>query len=293
MLISQKIEQLAVKHDDSRRVVGTYLLNEGIDVESRSMQQVADETFTSKSTLVRIAKQLGFSGWNALVRAYVDELKYQTSHFATNVDHNVPFVKTSTPQAILDALCQIHMESVWQSRQTQNVGTIIHATDLIWHSRRVALFGISVNEMLLKLFQRKLLTIGIPALMVPQAEYKLLAHSLTDHDCAIMVSYSGSGKQRTPMNLIPILELKGTPIIALTSEGDNYLRQHAQAVLSICSQEKLYTKVSTFSTESSISYSLDCLFAMLFARDYDRNLTNKVALEESIETNRYATKETL
>lgn len=293
MLLSQKIERLMMKHDDSRRVVGSYLLREGTSIEGRSMQRIAEDTYTSKSTLVRIAKQLGFAGWNPFIRSYLDELKYQASHFDTNTDHNIPFTETSSPKNIADALCQVHMESAWQSNQNLDMDELLRAADTLRRAERVALFGISVNELLLKLLQRKLLTIGVQALMVPQAEHKLLAHSLTDRDCAVMVSYSGSGELRTPMNLIPILENHGTPIIALTSEGDNYLRQHAQSVLTIYSQERLYSKISTFSTEESILYLLDCLFALYFASDYQSNLAKKISTEKSIEINRQTSRNLL
>lgn len=149
-----------------------------------------------------------------------------------------------------------------------------------------ALFGISVNTLCLQLFQRKLAQIGIDSILPQQAEMGLFARTLASQDCVVMVSYSGESSHRTPMKYLPELNEKGVPVVALTSEGDNYLRDHADAVLSILAQENLYNKIGTFSTEASINTLLDMLYAMVFARNYRRNLEFKSSSSRAVEVNR-------
>ena len=67
MLIQQKLDEMTVKYADSRASVARFLLEKKAKVNQMSMQQVADATFTSKPTLVRIAKGLGFCGWGEFV----------------------------------------------------------------------------------------------------------------------------------------------------------------------------------------------------------------------------------
>lgn len=69
MLISQKIEQMTRYAQDAQKNIGDFLLNERQNLSDYTMQEIADATFSSKSTLVRIAKKLGFSGWNELMAA--------------------------------------------------------------------------------------------------------------------------------------------------------------------------------------------------------------------------------
>lgn len=103
-----------------------------------------------------------------------------------------------------------------------------------------------------------------------------------------MVSYSGESYHRSPMKYLPELNEKGVPVIALTSEGDNYLRDHANVVLSILAQESLYNKIGTFSTEASINTLLDIVYATVFARNYRRNLEFKSSSSRAVEVNRRA-----
>ena len=69
----------------------------------------------------------------------------------------------------------------------------------------------------------------------------------------------------------------------ITSIGDNTLSKNADCILRICTREKLYSKIATFSTDSAITYLLDVLYSCIFALDYDRNLNLK------IETGRFST----
>lgn len=80
MLISQKLEAMTADYKDARAVVGAYMLEQRTNLQNLSLQQIADATYTSRSTLVRIAKKLGYSGWNELARKYVDECRYYESH---------------------------------------------------------------------------------------------------------------------------------------------------------------------------------------------------------------------
>ena len=60
MLIIQKIEDIVRNYEDFRKIVGEFLIKEKRNLNNYSMQKIADMTYTSKSTLVRIAKVLDF-----------------------------------------------------------------------------------------------------------------------------------------------------------------------------------------------------------------------------------------
>ncbi|MGN0373653.1 MAG: MurR/RpiR family transcriptional regulator [Enterocloster sp.] len=287
MLISQKLEEMMVKYQDSRSNVSKYLLEKRLQLEHYTMQQIADQTFTSKATLVRVAKKLGYSGWNEFLKAYIDELKYKQTHFS-EISHNYPFRRGDNTQVILDNICQLRMESTWQTARMMDLRTLEKSSRLLAGSRRIALFGISINQLLLEIFRRKMLTIGKTTDIIQQADTPLYASSLTPDDCAVIVSYSGNNEHRNPMNLLSRLKEARVPVIALTSMGDNYLRQNADYVLTICSQERLYSKISTYSTEASIEYILDVLFSCCFALDYDKNLQYKINSSRRVEIHRYS-----
>ena len=155
-------------------------------------------------------------------------------------------------------------------------------------SRRIAVFGINPNNMMGELFRRRMLSIGRLVEIPSLGDSGLLASSLTSDDCVFIISYSGNSVHREPLNILRFLEPKQIPVIAITSRGDNYLRRHAKLALTISSQERLYSKISTFATETSIHYILNVVFASYFTSDFHRHFEEKVSRGKMLEYERFS-----
>ena len=285
MLISQRLEKLATHRTDAAGAVARFLLEDATHAETLSMRQIAEATVTSKPTLVRVAQQLGYSGWRDFFDAWRLELAMQRERMGT-VNHSLPFAAGATTREIADTVARVASESSWQTSQMQDARQIERAAELLAAAPVIALFGISVNELCLRLFQRKMMQLGVRTHLSPQAEMGLFCQTLGAGDCAVVVSYTGETADRTPMRHVETMRERGVRIISISGEGPNYLREHADAALTIFSQESLYAKIGTFSTETSINTVLDILYACYFARDYERNLARKMEISAAVEHNR-------
>ena len=72
------------------------------------------------------------------------------------------------------------------------------------------------------------------------------------------------------MNIVHYLRENHVPVVAITSEGSNYLREQVDTVLTMTTMEALYNKIATFSTEESLQYLLNVLYSCYFAKDLMR-----------------------
>lgn len=289
MLLFQRIEELSYQYTDARRTIGEFVLNEKSRIEDYSMQEIADRTFTSKSSLVRFAKALGFSGWKEFLKEFLSETYYEETHY-TDIDPNFPFSEGASMKDIVYKICNLQVESILDTTDQLDLKELGRAVDYMVGARKIALLGQPPNTYMGSLFERKMLTIGRDILLPNGGDHGLLAHSLGEEDCAILISYSGNNERRLPLNLIPILKEKRVPIVAVTGLGDNLLRQQADCVLSMSSRERLYSKIGTFASEESIGYILNLLYACYFARNYSGNLDYKVRASKNLEKrySRYA-----
>ena len=288
MTLAQRVEELTISSGgDSKRTIGEFVLEKKERLREFTTQQIADETYTSKSALVRFAKALGFSGWSEFAKQFVSEQHYRDTHYS-DVDPNIPFQENSSTKDIINLMCSLQMESLMDTADLIKPWTVDSVVDLLERSNRIALFGMSPNNLLGELFRRRMLTVGrlveIPAL----GDSGLLAASLREGDCAIIISYSGNSHTCEPLNILRFLEKNHVPAIGITSCGTNYLRQHATYTLSISSQEKLFSKISTFATETSILYILNVLFSAYFARNFQENFKEKVDMGRVLEYQRFS-----
>lgn len=288
MNIIQQVEEQTMQYGSgAKKSIGEFVLQERSRLHNYTIQQIADKTYTSKAALVRFAKGLGFSGWREFCNAFVAEQKYQDEHYS-DVDPNFPFKKGSSNKDIINLMCSLQMESLMDTADFMLENPHLDdAVELLRRSNRIVVFGMSPNTLLGELFTRRMLSIG-RYVDVPTSDFGLAAGSLRENDCAILISYSGNSWMREPVSVLPHLEKNHVPVIAITSLGDNLLRQHATYTFSMSSRERLYSKISTFSTETSILYILNVLFSCYFARDYDANLDYKVSIASKLEQQRKA-----
>lgn len=290
MLLSQKLEQMSSNSQDAQKVISEFLLRKQGEIRKFSMQEIADETFSSKTTLVRVAKKLGFSGWNDFMAAFLEEVRYLETH-KTDVNVNIPFGGSSSPMEVAGAIAAVKEGSIRETMELLHGETINRIVDVLLCARRICLFGTSVNRYIEEIFQHKMLLIGRSVELVNHVEERYQAETLGKGDCAIIISYSGNDVGRNPMHLLPVLKDHGVTMIGLTSMGDNLLRNYSDYVLTIASQEKLYSKIGAFATESSTLFLLDTIFGCYFARHYEENLEYKVNMARAVDKRRYSTSE--
>ena len=284
MLISQRLERMAASYDDARRTVSRYLLEHPRAVETQSMEQVAQATFTSKATLVRVAKQLGFGGWTDFSRQYIIELERERAR-STDVDHSLPFGEGASTSQIIASVADLRAAAAYETGQLQDPAEVDRAVSMVVGAGRVGLFGFGMNEAYLRNFLTRLLKIGMTATLSTSGG-PYVARMLGPGDCAVMVSYTGESAERDPMCYLPALREQGVRVVGITCEGENYLRANSDAVLSVLGRERLYNKIGSFSSGESISCVLDILYAGIFARAYERNLAYRSQAARSIEGNR-------
>jgi DNA-binding MurR/RpiR family transcriptional regulator len=248
------------------------------------MNDISKQTFSSKATLVRFAKSLGFSGWKELIKTLIEEIRYEEKHYSA-ISPNIPFDKNDSFQEIIQNISTVQIESINDTADRIDTAALEEAVGKLINANRIVVLGMSPNNLLAEIFRRKMATIGKIVEVAPPGEIGIITYSLTNKDTAIVISYSGNDVSREPMKFIPDMNSKGVKLIGITSDGYNYMRQEIDTVLTISSREGLYKKISNFSTEESILFILNVLYACFFSKEYIKNYTyklkNSIKLEES------------
>ncbi|MBU5362567.1 MurR/RpiR family transcriptional regulator [Enterococcus raffinosus] len=285
MKLLQRIEEFTVSQNSTRREIAEFILENKLDIHTFSINQIAEKTYSSKSALVRFGKALGFNGWKDFSNKLIEDLRYEQTHYS-EIDPNLPFSNTSDYKEIITNIATVQIESIQDTADRIDISQLKKAVEILKKSQRIVILGVSPNNLLGEIFRRKMLTIGKSVEVIQSGETGMAASGLTQEDAAIIISYSGNDVSREPMRFIPQMKKQGVKLIGLTSDGGNYIRQEVDTILSISSRERLYKKISNFSTEESILFLLNTLYACLFSKDYMKNYTFKVKNSINLEETR-------
>ena len=71
MLIKERLKE-ASDLSDSEQSIARYLIDSDIELEQMSTSDISKRTFTSPAAVIRLAKKMGFSGWNELKEKLLD-----------------------------------------------------------------------------------------------------------------------------------------------------------------------------------------------------------------------------
>lgn len=285
MLIRERLEQHSFSN--SERTVVDFILKQRLNIRNMTTKEIAQSAFASPSTLVRIAHKLDYKGWNELKEAYLKEEEYLQSHF-TDIDANLPFRRKDSIMSIASRIAALKKEAIDDTLSLIAHDDLYKAVSLMEKASSVGIYAASNNLLISQEFRHNMMRIGKRVDIYDlQGEVVYSAYMEQPSSCALVISYSGE----TPILIraAHILKEHNVPVIVITNIGENSLTRMADCLLRICTREKQYSKIATFSTDTSIIYLLDVIYSCIFSRNYDKNLQFKIASASRIEQGRAMT----
>ncbi|MDO4528641.1 MAG: MurR/RpiR family transcriptional regulator [bacterium] len=284
MLLLERLIHPDVKLSQGQRDVAQWLLTHRDEVGGVTVKQIAADTYTSPATVVRLAKALGYGGFEDLRQDLVAESTYLNQHFA-GVDANAPFSATDGPATVAAKVASLARETADDTLALLDDATLMRATDLIDQAGALHMAAVSFPVLYAQDFQMKLRRVGKRVELITTVGEPAFAENLVrPNDCALIISYSGT----TPATLdaARMYQHCGIPLIALTSMGTNPLRTMADVTLTLTTRERLYSKVAGFTSELSIKLVLDTLYGCLFVRHMDEFARAKERVSQHAEPGR-------
>lgn len=279
MLLTERMKQ--TRFSDSENQVVDYILTNPVAISDMTIKELAGKTFVHPSTLIRIAKKMGFPGWSDLKEAYLQEQDYLRNHF-TDLDANFPFAPNDGLMTIAAKMAALETDTINDTLSLLHHDDLRKATNLLLRAQQIYVFGSNANTLISQDFALKMNRIGrrtrISSIM---GESTYEAYNLNSKDCAILISYTGENKLM--LDMARIMQEKNVPLLVLTSIGDNQLAKIADAPLRITTRERLYSKIGNFTINTSIIYLLDTLYSCVFAEDYQRNSNHLIEMGELID----------
>ena len=279
MLLQEKIKQTSFS--PSETVVIEFIQTHEHQLNELTIQQIAKTCYVHPSTLIRIAKKLGFSGWVTFKEALVTETEYLEGNFQ-EVDANLPFLENEGIMTIANKIAALERMTIEDTLSLLHHDELQKAKQLLLRAKKIVLFSSNSNTLISQDFMLKMKRIKHDVTIVTTfGETYYEAYNCTPDTCAILISYTGENK--TILRTAAILQEIHVPILALTSIGDSTLSSLSTAVLRMTTRERLYSKISNFTINTSICYLLDVLYGCVFAEDYQRNLDHLIKIGQKVD----------
>lgn len=239
-------------------------------VVAKSIRELADETYTSPSTVVRLCRKLGCEGYKAFQRELVFELALAGKRNDVALDEVSP---GDVAEQVIEKVLRSTMRSIDATRQLLDPQTLDRCAGLIVNARVIDLFGIGASLLVAHDLEMKLTRVDRECHAYDDWHNQLLcARNMHPDDLAIVISYSGMTGEM--IECARCARERGAIVIAITrAEGETALARHADYVLGVASSEPLVRSGAMASRMSQLAV-VDALYAVYVARDYERCTSN-------------------
>lgn len=265
------LRELSFSPTPSSKSIADFLLLEGTGISELSMASVAGATYTSKPTLVRFAKTLGFDGWQDFRAEFLEQARIReerTAHDA-DVDVNYPFSSQDSPLIAVRGLARLKAFAYEKVEESLDGQVLDQAAELVMGSRGVLLFGRRPSYSYGDIFAYNLQRLGVYCNVADVDRADFFSNHLGSDDCVIFSSYSGLLVKEPFTNLVRLTEA-GVRTIGVTS-ARSPLANACTCPLTFEPLERYYDKITGFYSCACIEHILDALFAACYLRGYDAN----------------------
>jgi len=244
--------------------IAKYICANPEEAAHMTVRELAERTYTSPSSVVRLCRFTGFDGYKEFRQELlldVHTLGETGSHAEAELDG------TATIPEIIDSITQRNIQCLEDTRYLLNAEEVAVCVELLRRARTILLFGIGASLCVARDAYLKFLRVDKPCTLNDDWHSQLLqARNAAAEDVAIIFSYSGQTAEM--IECIKALRENGTPVIAVTRSAPSPVAKLADHRLYTATNEYTF-RMGALSSRMAQLNVVDILYAGFVNAEYD------------------------
>ena len=262
-----RLRERSAQFSSTERGVAERILAEPQLVVDLSVHELAQKTFSSPSTIVRMCMHTGYSGYKEFRREVTSELARREQNLRTSkkeIQHS------DSLEQIIDKITFANICSLEETRDLLDVDVLRSSVEVIRRARVIYLFGMGASLCAAKDAYLKFLRLNKLCIINEDWHSQLVqSFNATAADAALVFSYSGVTAEM--VECMRNLKKNGTAIIAITRCVQTPVYELADYRLYTAANESLFRSGAMSSRMSQLNV-VDILFTAFANSDYAHSL---------------------
>jgi DNA-binding MurR/RpiR family transcriptional regulator len=281
-MLIEKLER-AVDFTNQENIISDYILHHPDEFQKMNCEELGKVTFTSKSTVVRLCKKLGVSGYQELKKILYFEFGEISK--SSPAKKCLQINEASSYEDIMMILPDIYIESINEVRLHNNPNVFKRIINRMCKMDHIDLYGTGISYTLLEVVSQKFNVIGIESKAYNTLnERYLFANRKKSKIMAFVMTFSGNN----PLAIHEAEFLKSIGIYVVGIVGI-----YADEILKSC-DEVLKIPYRLFEQEAfemfsyqSIMYMMDIFVASMLAKNFDEIQAQERSVDFDYDKNFY------
>ncbi|KAB1435983.1 MurR/RpiR family transcriptional regulator [Candidatus Galacturonibacter soehngenii] len=264
------IEKLQDKSSftESEKCIADYILKNKNQVQQLTAKELAKETLTSKSSIVRFCKKLGVSGFQELKKhiytEIVLEVKETKNHKLLMIDNK------STYSDYLQSVDFLYQFVVNRMHGQLNHNVMKRIMNRLNKMERIDFYSSGLGHSIGEATAHKYSALGIESMAYSSINEAFWVTNKNNQKTAAFV-ISLSGKNPSVIHIAKSLKRYGIYVIGIAGHSSKEMKEHCDEVVPMI-EGKIPTGMEHMAIVLSSNYILDLIFTSLYAQRYDRQI---------------------
>ncbi len=257
----------------SERHVVDYILTNYKEVNHMGIVKLAENTFTSTTTVQRLCRKLGIESYTDFRMQLSASLENYT-HNSVNHSEQAPVDRYYSVREILEKVSSQNAASILSTSQLVDLQTMEKVVSLMAQVKRIDFYGVGPSYMVAEDAQIKCRRLKIPSSAFCDRIAMLMnAKAFSEDTLAFLISYTG--KTDDIIEVAQELRKLKVPTVSLTSPGNNPVANLCRYNLNVDASES-WDRLGGMSSRLSFLNLIDALFTALLNTNYETYIANMV-----------------
>ena len=232
-----------------------------------TIHDLAKQTFSSASTIVRLCHHTGYAGYREFRKAVAHELAVRER---TRKVEQKEISHSDSIREIIDKITYKNIVSLEETMALMDEQVLRECVELIRRARVIYLFGMGASLCAARDAYLKFLRLNRLCVINEDWHSQLLqARNVTSEDLGIVISYSGATVE--VIECMKALKENKTPVIAITRCIDSPVAELADQKLYTTANESIFRSGAMSSRMSQLNI-IDILYTVLANQQYEESL---------------------
>lgn len=210
---------------NSEKKVADYYLTVRLDVASKTLAEISENTECGEATVVRFCRKLGFDSFN--------DVKLQIS--LENAKELVQLDKGYV-SSIEENVAQVLHHSV----ELLDMEELDKAVNIIANAKRLTVVGVGASGISAEAIAMRFIRDGKPCQCIADPHFQAMFASYANEDDVIL-AFSISGRSKDTYETVQMAKKNGTKVISITNYANSPLGKLSDVVLLSCKRDNPLT----------------------------------------------------
>ncbi|MFV0552252.1 MAG: MurR/RpiR family transcriptional regulator [Anaerorhabdus sp.] len=256
---------------EAENQVRDYLLKNSKEIIDKSIYELAEKTYTSPATIVRLCKKLGVKGFSQLKIQIASEIKaFDTIHL--DILDTTSIAKDDSVKQIIDKVTNISIQSIEETRILLDEKKLLNSARELMKASVIDFYGVGASNTVAFDAAYKFVRIG-KSVSCFQLSDRQIVQAINSDKNHVGVLFSYSGETREIIEMAKTLQDNAVTTIAITCSTKSTLADLCDFALFVSSKETIF-RSGAMSSRTAQLYIVDILYSICTSLDYDRSVKN-------------------